>query len=124
MQERVNSTEHPHFDSSGIRRELFKFFYPAKMFELNKKGDATEALSFLLNILHYAKIRDKQGEVPLSQEHFDGKCGQDCFIHEHFYIKVKTERQCKCGKRFPEEQLTPNNFSILMQMGGENGFLA
>jgi hypothetical protein len=41
------------FDSSGIRREFFKFFYHQGLFELNKKGDAAEALTYLLNFMHY-----------------------------------------------------------------------
>ena len=52
LKERVGAGSVPKFDSSKLRRELFKFSYLFDNFAVNKKADAAEALMFLLGALH------------------------------------------------------------------------
>jgi hypothetical protein len=89
---------------------------------LNKKGDATEALISLLNILHYDKalITDEKNNEIIN---FDQKCGSTCFIHEYFNLNIKQERRCRCGKTFPEQE-NLNNFILNIILEGEGGFLS
>jgi hypothetical protein len=54
----------------------------------------------------------------------DIKCDKKCFVHENFHLNLKEERECKCGKMFPNEVDQPNKFTFILPVQGERGLLA
>ena len=56
----------------------------------------------------------------------DMNCGANCFIHEHFQLKLIQDKKCKCGLSFPDPmQNAPNNFQFIVHVeGGDTGFIS
>lgn len=75
------------FSLNSVRRELFKVFYPDPFFELNQKGDASEAFSVILKLFHQMylseSIRKKCSDLESS---LDAACNENlfCTIHQIF----------------------------------------
>ena len=68
---------------SHLRSELFKLFYLDSLFDLNHKADASEAMLYLLKLIHGAFIRDSRDKCKSVHEELDLKCVEEyCFVHK------------------------------------------
>ena len=97
------------YDSTSIRRELFKLRYFSGTFELNREADASEALDYLLTCMHtWSQIQGRASDAELALTIADYNLAQSalapctlqdsCFIHTMFHIQHQICRQCTCGQ--------------------------
>ena len=107
------------FDSSAVRRELFKLNYKRGEYMLNYEADAFEVFDHLLTIMHtWAHAAGQPGG---SNPGIDWKnsqlfsCdraqGQPCFIHNMFFLDARQSRVCTCGKSDAPQTLDRNLFA-------------
>ncbi|CDW73817.1 ubiquitin carboxyl-terminal hydrolase-related protein [Stylonychia lemnae] len=104
------------FSINCMRRELFKLFYEEQLFEVNQKGDSSEALLCLLRIIHLAYVDPNQRRVCKSfDDELDLQCISSCIIHQNFCIRSQEHLNCKCGNKKAFDKYN-NNFVQVINM--------
>ena len=84
------------YESTSIRRELFKLRYLSGTFELNQEADAYEALDYLLTCMHtWSQTRGSSSDENVQIADYNlakaamTPCtpADTCFVHSMFHVQ-------------------------------------